>query len=170
MKLTRSLHLNKYGYSGYAIEFDAHSQFSWSHGEQVKNLVIFGIDNSSSEYNDNKTKDILVLGVGLTQGLDDTTITAEVKYSINFTRLTRRFVLSLRYYGGNSFFFINPVKMYQLKAKDSEIKPYIFCLGNIPKDFTISSAKKTKLKGYSMFLLFIMILLKLTIFWTFISS
>ena len=29
-------------------------------------------------------KDILVLGEGPTQGLDDTTITAEAKYPINF--------------------------------------------------------------------------------------
>ena len=38
---------------------------------------------------------ILALGEGPTQGLDDTTITAEVKYPINFTRLGRRFLLNL---------------------------------------------------------------------------
>ena len=37
--------------------------------------------------------------------------------------------------------------MYQFKAKDSEIKPYPFCLGNVSKDFTIDSMKKTGLKG-----------------------
>ena len=31
-------------------------------------------------------KDILVLGEGPTQGLDDTTITAEAKYSINIKK------------------------------------------------------------------------------------
>ena len=34
---------------------------------------------------DNKNKDILVLGEGPTQSLDDITITAEAKYPINFT-------------------------------------------------------------------------------------
>ena len=34
---------------------------------------------------DNKNKDILILGEGLTQTLDDTTLTAETKYPINFT-------------------------------------------------------------------------------------
>ena len=33
---------------------------------------------------DNYRKDTLILGKGQTQGFDDTTITAEAKYSINF--------------------------------------------------------------------------------------
>ena len=37
--------------------------------------------------------------------------------------------------------------MYQLKAKDSEIKPYQLCLGNVSNDFTIDNLKKTGLKG-----------------------
>ena len=41
-----------------------------------------------------KKKDILFLGGSLAQGLHDTTITAEAKYSINFTESGRRFVLS----------------------------------------------------------------------------
>ena len=40
-------------------------------------------------------KDILVLREDPTKGLDDTTITAEVNYSINFTGLGKRFLLSL---------------------------------------------------------------------------
>ena len=34
---------------------------------------------------DNKNKNILILGEGPTQGLNDTTWTAEAKYPINFT-------------------------------------------------------------------------------------
>ena len=33
--------------------------------------------------------------------------------------------------------------MYQFKARDSEIKPYSLCLGNISNSFTIDSMKKT---------------------------
>ena len=36
--------------------------------------------------------------------------------------------------------------MYQLKAKDSEIKDYTLCLSNISKDFTINSMKKNRIK------------------------
>ena len=51
-------------------------------------------------------------------------------------------MLSLHYNGSNSFLFVNAVKMCQYKAKDSEIKPYPICLGNISKDFTINNMKK----------------------------
>ena len=36
--------------------------------------------------------------------------------------------------------------MYQFKAKDSEIKSYPLCLGNISKDFTLDNMQKTRLK------------------------
>ena len=48
----------------------------------------------SSVHLDNKNKGILILGEGPTQGLDDTTLTAEAKYHINFTQSGKRFVLS----------------------------------------------------------------------------
>ena len=41
---------------------------------------------SSFVHVDNKKKDILILGEGTTQELDDTTLTAEKMYSIKFTR------------------------------------------------------------------------------------
>ena len=40
---------------------------------------------NSSAHVDNKERDILILGEGQTQGLDDTILTAEAKYPINFT-------------------------------------------------------------------------------------
>ena len=45
---------------------------------------------SSSAQIDNKKKDILILGKGPTQGLEDT-LTAEKMYSINFTVTKRNF-------------------------------------------------------------------------------
>ena len=38
-----------------------------------------------------RNKNILVLGEGSTQHLDNSTITAETKYSINFTKSGQRF-------------------------------------------------------------------------------
>ena len=37
-------------------------------------------------------------------------------------------------------------KIYQFKAKDSEIKNYIPCLGNISKYFTMNNMEKRRLK------------------------
>ena len=146
MKLTKNADPNKYGYSGYEIGFDALSQFLLPDGSWGKNVIIFGVHNSSSVHVENKKKNILVLGGGSTEGLADTTITAEGKYSINFTQSGKIIVLSLHHNGSNSFLFVNAPKMYQFKAKDSEIKPYLFCLGDISKDFTIHNKKKIELK------------------------
>ena len=88
-----------------------------------------------------RNKNVLALDEGPTQGLGNVTITAKAKYPINFTKSGKRFVLSLHYNESNSFLFVNAVKMYQFKAKDSEIKTYILCLGNILKDFTLNSMK-----------------------------
>ena len=70
-------------------------------------------------------KGVLVLGEGPTQGLDDTTITTEVKYRINFTESGKRSVSSLHCNGINSFLFVNSVKMCQFKLKYLEIKLYL---------------------------------------------
>ena len=78
-----------------------------------KNVIIFGADMSSSVHVDNKGKDILILGQGSTQGLDDTTLIAEAKYPINFTQSDRRYVLSLNYNGSHSFLIVDAIKIYQ---------------------------------------------------------
>ena len=57
-------------------------------------------------------------------------------------------------------------KVFQFKAKDSEIKDYTLYLGNISKDFTINSIKKKKkkFKGIANFFLLILIIFILTVF------
>ena len=64
------------------VGFNLRSQFSWA---DVKYDLVFDIDMSSSRHVDNRKKYILVLCEGLTRGLDDTTMTEEAKYPINFT-------------------------------------------------------------------------------------
>ena len=66
-------------------------------------------------------------------------------------------------------YFFSATKIYQLKAKDSEVKDYALCLGNTSKDFTTNDLKKTVLKGIVNFFLLIVILLILTIFKIFID-
>ena len=43
--------------------------------------------------------------------------------------------------------FVNTTKLYQFKAKDSEIKEYPLILGNISNYFTTNNIKKKKKKG-----------------------
>ena len=103
---------------------------------------------SSSVHVDNKKKNILILGEGPTQGLDNTTLIAEKKYSINFTEHNKKFCLCLHYNGANSYLFVNGTEVHKFKAKDSEIKATLLCLGNISKTFSVDNMKKTGLYGY----------------------
>ena len=66
---------------------------------------------------DNKNKDILIIGEGPTQGLDDTILTAEAKYPINFTQSGKRFVLGLHCNLSNSFLFVMLQKYISSKEK-----------------------------------------------------
>ena len=105
---------------------------------------------SPSAHIGNKKKDILILGKGPTQGLEHT-LSAEKIYSINFTVTKKKFCLSLRYSGANSYLFVNGTEIYRFNAKDSEIVTTPLCLGNISKDWSkdnMKKKKKTKFKGY----------------------
>ena len=91
-------------YSGFSIGFDSPSLFSFPYFDLGKNVVIFGVDNNSSVLVDDKKKDTFVLGEDTTQELDDTTMTAEAKFSLNFKESGKRFVLSLHYNKKQQFF------------------------------------------------------------------
>ena len=50
IKLAKNADPNKYVYSGYGIGLDLRSEFSLPHGSVGKNVIIFGVDMSSSAY------------------------------------------------------------------------------------------------------------------------
>ena len=114
----------------------------YTNGSMGRNVIIFGADMSSSEHIDNKRKDVLIVGEGPTQGLDNTTLTAEANYPVNFTQPNKRFLSCLHYKESNSFLFVNATNIYHFKAKNFEIKDYTLCLGNVSKDFTVNDMKK----------------------------
>ena len=65
VKLTKHIDVDQCKYSGYGIGFDRKG--SYSIGDEIgKNVIIFGVDMSSSTKIDNKKKDILILGKGIT--------------------------------------------------------------------------------------------------------
>ena len=145
--LTKNASIDKYGCSRYGIVFDRRGSFSFSGDGFGNNVIIFGVDMSSSVHVDNKKKDILILGKGPTQGLEHT-LTAEKMYSINFTVTKKKFCLSLHYNGANSYLFVNGTEIYKFKAKDSEIVAASLCLGNISKDWSVDNMKKIGFNGY----------------------
>ena len=66
VKLTKNADIHKYKYSGYGIGFDGKEFLSHPSGGTGRNVIIFGVDMSSSTKIDNKGKDILILGIGPT--------------------------------------------------------------------------------------------------------
>ena len=42
------------------------------------------------------------------------------------------------------FLFVNATKIYQFKAKDSELKKYFLWIGNVSGDFSANNMKKNQ--------------------------
>ena len=92
--LTKNADIDKYKYSGYGIGFNRKVSFSFPSTGLGRNVIIFGVDMSSSTLKiDNRKKDILILGKGPPQGLEHT-LSAEKFRSINFTEQDKKFCLS----------------------------------------------------------------------------
>ena len=127
IKLTKNTDINKYEYAEYGIGFDSKGTL-WNNWCDV---IIFGADMRSSVRANNKTKSILILGEGFTQGLEDRTPHSEKMNSANFTATRKKFCLILHYNGDNSYLFANCTDIIKFKAKDSEIAANPLCLGNI---------------------------------------
>ena len=69
--LTKNADIDKYRYSGHRIGLDRRGSFSFPGGGFGQTVVIFGADMNSSPHIDCKGKDILILGLGPTQGLGE---------------------------------------------------------------------------------------------------
>ena len=118
------------------MELDLIEKHFFSHpsGGTAKNVIIFGVDMSSSTKTDNRKKDILILDKGPTQGQS---IHLVLKKCIQLIlQKNKKFCLSLHYNKENSYLFVNATEIYKFKAKDSEILAYSLCLGNISKDWS----------------------------------
>ena len=130
---------DKYIYSCYGLGFGRTGQFSHPQGGVARNIIIFGVDLSNSVRATNKTQKILILGHGLTQKVNNTTIYAEKKYSPNFSAENKVFCLSLHYNGDNSYLFVNGKEVTKFKAEKSEIKANQLTLGSISSSANLSS-------------------------------
>ena len=139
---------------GIDMSSSVHNRFSrtlrfcvFTHYTYLLSLLYCTFLRISSVHVDNKKKKFL--GEGPKQGLDGTTLTAEKKYSINFTESKEKICLSLHYNGANSCLFVNGTKIIKFKANDSQIVATALCLGNISKKFSVYNTRKTGSNGYA---------------------
>ena len=99
----------QYVYSGYRITFDSAGSWSFDNGI-VGNVIIFGVDNSSSFHTANHKNNFLVLREGLTFGINGRFGSPEIKFSISFSKANTNIFLSLHYNVDNSYLFVNGKK------------------------------------------------------------
>ena len=91
--------------SGYGMRFDGAG--SWSFDiDTARNVLIFGVDNSSSSYVESKNN-FLVLGEGPTFRINGSFGSPEKNVSINFSKANTKLCLSLHYNADNSYLFAN---------------------------------------------------------------
>ena len=155
MQITKNVtDYDKNNYKGYVICFDERSQFGHTitengvtHTSNGRNVLIFGADMSFSVHATNKTNHIYLMGDGLTQGINDTTIYVEKKYFRNFTEPNVKFVLSLHYNGDDSFLFVNGRQELKFKCKTDQLVKEKLCIGNLSNQWTTSESEKTRLYG-----------------------
>ena len=70
-------------------------------------LITFYADRSRLSHADNSRNNILALGKGPTNDINDSVDTTEKKFSIDFGKANTKFCLSLHYNGDNSDLFVN---------------------------------------------------------------
>ena len=84
---------SKHKYEGYGICFDEGDMFSMGNINDGRNVLIFGVHESSLVHKNNKANNIFIMGDGFVQGINDTTLYAEKIYSQNFTAVNKTFAL-----------------------------------------------------------------------------
>ena len=155
MQITKNATDNtKNNYKGYDICFDERSQFGhtiteggFTHTTNGRNALIFGADMSFSVHATNRANHIYLMGEGLTQGINDTTIYVQKNYYRNFTDPGKKFVLCLHYNGDDSYLFVNGSQELKFKCKIDQLVKEKLCTGNLSDQWTASESEKTGLYG-----------------------
>ena len=141
---------SKNNYKGYGICFDERSEFrhtitegGLAHTTDARNVLIFGADMSFSVHATNRANHIYLMGTGLMQGINDTTIYAEKNFYRNFTDFDKKFMLSLHYNGNDSYLFVNGKQDIKFKTKTDQLAKEKLCIGNLSDQWTTSESEKT---------------------------
>ena len=147
IQITKNADTSKYKYEGYGICFDEGGTFGIGNITNGRNVLIYGVHESSLTHANNKANNIFVMGDGFVQGINDMTLYAEKIYSQNFTQPNKKFVLSLHYNNNDSYFFINGKQELKFKAKPDQLIKEKLCIGNLSDQWTTSESEKTGLYG-----------------------
>ena len=148
IQITKNADTSMYEYKGYGICFDEGGTFSKGNITDGRNVLIFGVHESSLTHANNNANNIFLMGDRSVQGINDTTLYAEKIYSQYFTQPNKRFMLSLHYDDNDSYLFINGKQELKFKAKSNPVLiEKRLCIGNLSAQWTTSESEKTGLYG-----------------------
>ena len=116
MKITKNTDSSKNNYKGYGLCFDEVGTLSKGNINNGKNVITFGVHESSLVHANNKANNI-----NFVQGINDPTLYAEKIYSQNFTQSSKKFILNLHYNGDDNYLFVNGTQELKFKAKHDQI-------------------------------------------------
>ena len=153
MQITENTTYNsKNNYKRYGICFDERSEFGHTiteggfvHTTDARNVLIFGADMSFSVHRTNRANHIYLMGTGLTQGINNTTIYAEKNFYRNFTDPGKKFMLSLHYNGDDSYLFVNGRQELTFKWKTDQLVKEKLYIGTLIDQCTISESEKKRI-------------------------
>ena len=147
MQITKNADTSKYKYKGYGTCFDEGGMISIVNINNGRNVLIFGVHESSLVHTNNKTNNIFIMGDGFVQGINDMTLYVEKIYSQNFTQPNKKFELSLHYNDNDSYLFVNGKQELKFKAKPDQLIKKKLYIGNLSDQWTTIESDKTGLYG-----------------------
>ena len=130
----------------YEIAFNGRSE--WKFGNDFsRNVIIFGVNNSSLSHTGIRKHNFLVLGEGDSFGINGSFGAPEKRFGINFSESKTKVCLSLHYSQDNSSLFVNGKEIYRFKADNKDVNfPTQFCLGSISNKFDYVESEEVFLK------------------------
>ena len=131
MQITKNSDTSKCRYKGYGICFDEGGTFSKGNINNGRNVLIFGVNESSLVHANNKASNIYVMGNLFVQGINDTTLYTEKVYSQNFNQTSKKFVIRLHYSGDDSYLLLTGKQELEFKCKTEHLVKEKLCLGNL---------------------------------------
>ena len=149
---------DKWAYSGHGIAFDGKG--SWGFGNDFsRNVVIFGVDNSSSSHFDKSKNNYLILGESPTSDINASFDSAEKTFSINFTKANTNFCSRLHYNGDNTYLFFNGKEICKVRADNKNV--HSFFSGSISNKLDHIDFREVSLTRNVIFQLITMLLINL---------
>ena len=107
-------------YSGYRTTIG--NSGSWSFDNNTpRNVIIFGVDNSSSSQSDNLKNDFFNIRWVSNFWNNGSFDLPEKKVSINFSKANTKFCSSLHYNANNSYLFANEQEIFKFKIDNKNV-------------------------------------------------